>query len=129
VDRQLREEGYEVGVTLVRDHMRERHRRQGEVYVPLVRRPGDEAQVDFFEVTLEVGGEHRKAWKFVMRLMYSGHDYVRLYERQNQLVFFDGHVRAFGHFGGVPWRIIYDNLALAVQRVQFPRPSPGRRRR
>ena len=77
VRRQLREEGYEVGVTVAR----ERRRRQPEVYVPLVHRPGDEAQVDFFEVTVEVGVERRKAWQFVIRLMYSGHDYVRLYER------------------------------------------------
>jgi len=53
--RQLREEGYEVGVTLVRDHLREWRRRRAEVYVPLVHRPGEEAQVDFFEVTVEVG--------------------------------------------------------------------------
>ena len=26
-----------------------------------------EAQVDFFEVTVELGGERRKAWKFLMR--------------------------------------------------------------
>ena len=119
--RQLREEGYRVGETLVRAYLREWRRRRAEVYVPLVHRPGEEAQVDFFEVTVEVGGERRKAWKFLMRLMYSGRDFVRLYERQDQLAFLDGHVRAFAHFGGVPRRIIYDNLAAAVQRVQFPR--------
>ena len=89
--------------------------------MPLVHRPGDEAQVDFFEVTVELGGERRKAWKFLMRLMYSGRDFVRLYDRQDQLAFLDGHVRAFAHFGGVPARIVYDNLAAAVRRVQFPR--------
>ena len=89
--------------------------------MPLVHRPGDEAQVDFFEVTVELGGERRKAWKFLMRLMYSGRDFVRLYERQDQVAFLDGHVRAFAHFGGVPARIVYDNLAAAVRRVQFPR--------
>ena len=119
--RQLREEGYEVGETLVRDYLREWRRRRAEVYVPLVHRPGDEAQVDFFEVTVEVGGERRKAWKFLMRLMYSGRDFVRLYDRQDQVAFLDGHVWAFAHFGGVPARIVYDNLAAAVRRVQFPR--------
>ena len=119
--RQLREEGYEVGETLVRSYLREWRRRRAEVYVPLVHRPGDEAQVDFFEVTVEVGGERRKAWKFLMRLMYSGRDFVRLYDRQDQVAFLDGHVRAFAHFGGVPARIVYDNLAAAVRRVQFPR--------
>ena len=118
--RQLREEGYEVGVTLVRDYLREWRRRRAEVYVPLVHRPGDEAQVDFFEVTVEVGGERRKAWKFLMRLMHSGRDFVWLYERQDQLAFLDGHVRAFEHFGGVPARGVYDKLKPAVRRVLFP---------
>ena len=119
--RQLREEGYEAGETLVRDYLREWRRRRAEVYVPLVHRPGDEAQADFFEVTVELRGERRKAWKFLMRLMYSGRDFVRLYDRQDQVAFLDGHVRAFAHFGGVPARIVYDNLAAAVRRVQFPR--------
>ena len=69
----------------------------------------------------ELAGERRKAWLFLMRLMHSGRDFVRLYERQDQLAFLDGHVRAFAHFGGVPRRTVYDNLAAAVRRVQFPR--------
>ncbi len=120
--RQLREEGYEVGVTLVRGYLREWRRRRAEVYVPLVHRPGDEAQVDFFEVTVEVGGERRKAWKFLMRLMYAGRDFVRLYDRQDQIAFLDGHVRAFAHFGGVPARIVYDNL-IWMPLCQAPNPG------
>jgi len=119
--RELRAEGYAVGVTLVRDHLREWRRQQSEVYVPLVHRPGEEAQVDFFEVTVEVAGERRKAWKFLLRLMYSGRDFVWLYERCDQLALLDGHVRAFAHFGGVPERGVYDNLKPAVQRLLFPR--------
>ncbi len=79
--RALREEGYEVGLTLIFGYLREWRRDRAEVYVPLVYRPGDEAQVDFFEVTVELAGERRKAWLFLMRLMYSGRDFVRLYER------------------------------------------------
>jgi hypothetical protein len=91
-----------------------------EVYIPLVHRAGDEAQVDFFEVTVDVGGERRKAWKFVMRLMFSGRDFAWLYDRCDQVAFLDGHVRAFAHFGAVPRRCIYDNLSPAVRKVQFP---------
>jgi len=76
VHRQLVEEGYEVGVTTVRNYLREKRRRQAEVFIPLVHRAGEEAQVDFFDVTVEEGGQMRKAWKFVMRLMYSGRDFV-----------------------------------------------------
>ena len=119
--RELVTEGHSVGVTVIRDYVREQRRQAAEVYIPLVHRAGDEVQVDFFEVVVEVEGERRKAWKFLMRLMYSGRDFAWLYERCDQLAFLDGHVRAFDHFGGVPRRGIYDNLSAAVKRVTFPR--------
>lgn len=118
--RELVERGHDVGITLVRDLLRERKRRRMEAFVPLVHRAGDEAQVDFFEVTVDVDGERRKAWKFVMRLMYSKRDFARIYDRQDQIAFLDGHVQAFEFFGAVPRRIVYDNLTLAVKKVQFP---------
>jgi len=122
IHRQLVEEGYRVGITTVRTYLREKRRQQAEVFVPLVWRVGDAAQVDFFEVTVSLQGELRKAWKFVMRLMYSGRDFVWLYERADQLSFLDGHVRAFEAFDGVPVRCIYDNLSAAVRRrVGAPR--------
>jgi transposase len=119
--RELKQEGYDVGVTLVRDYLRELRRREAEVYIPLIHRPGDEAQVDFFEVDVELNGERRKVWKFLMRLMYSGRDFAWLYERCDQVSFLDGHVRAFAHFGAVPRRGVYDNLSAAVAKVLFPR--------
>jgi transposase len=117
IHRQLVEEGYEVGVTTVRNYLREKRRREAEVFVPLAHRPGEEAQVDFFDVTVEESGQRRKAWKFVMRLMYSGRDFVRLYDRPDQLSFLDAHVRAFCYLGGVPQRIVYDNLSAAVKKI------------
>lgn len=113
--RQLVEEGCGVGVTTVRAYLRELRRRGAEVFVPLVHRPG-EGQVDFFEVTVDVGGERRKVWKFVLRLMYSGCDFVWLYDSCDQLSFLDGHVRAFSWLGWVPTRLVYDNLSAAVKR-------------
>jgi transposase len=116
IHRQLRDEGYEVGTTTVRTYLRDKRRQSEEVYIPLVYRPGDVAQVDFFDVTVDEQGARRKAWKFLMRLMYSGRDFVWLYDRCDQLSFLDGHVRGFGHFGGVPRRLAYDNLTAAVKR-------------
>lgn len=113
--RQLVEEGFRVGVTTVRAYLHELRRRTAEVFVPLVHRPC-EGQVDFFEVTVDVGGERRKVWKFVLRLMYSGRDFVGLYDSCDQLAFLDGHVRAFSWLGWVPTRLVYDNLSAAVKR-------------
>ena len=114
--RQLVEEGYCVGKTTVYEVLREQRRRSSEVFIPLTYRPGETAQVDFFEITADVAAERRQAWKFVMRLMWSGSDFVWLYDRCDQLAFLDAHVRAFAHFGGVPVRCVYDNLSAAVHR-------------
>jgi transposase len=116
IHRMLRQEGFCVGITLVRDCLREMRRRKAEVYVPLKHHPGDAAQVDFFQVTVDVRGKREKAWMFLMRLMFSGRDYVRIYENCDQICFLDAHVRALESFGAVPKRLVYDNLKPAVIR-------------
>ena len=80
-----------VGVTLVRAAVAEWRRQRREVFVPLTYRPGDLAAVDFFEVWVDLAGRRRKAWLFLMRLMYSGRDFAWIYERQDQVSFLDGH--------------------------------------
>jgi transposase len=104
--RALLEEGYQVGLTTIYQYLRERRRQRLEVYVPLVHRVGDEAQVEW-----------HKAWKFLLRLMYSGREFVWLNQRCDTIAFLDGHVRAFAYLGGVPRRCIYDNLPAAVRRI------------
>jgi transposase len=113
----LVEENFEVGEWVVKQIVREWKRRRQEVFVPLAYAPGDLAEVDFFEVLVDVAGERRKAWMFVMRLMYSGRDFAWLYPRQDQVAFLDGHARAFEHFGAVVHRAIYDNLGAAVAKI------------
>jgi len=110
-------EGHRVGITLVKEAVAEWRRQRREVFVPLTYRPGDLAEVDFFEVLVDVGETRRKAWLFLLRLMYSGRDFAWIYERQDQVSFLDGHVRAFAHLGGVPARVAYDNLRPAVVRI------------
>ena len=113
----LRAEGLAVGVTVVKEAVAEWKRQRREVMIPLTYRAGDLAEVDFFEVLIDVAGQRRKAWLFVLRLMYSGRDFGWMYERQDQISFLDGHVRAFAHLGGVPARIAYDNLRPAVTKI------------
>jgi transposase len=112
----LMAEGTRVGVTLVKEAVAEWKRQRREVFVPLTYRPGDLAEVDFFEVLVDIDGTRRKAWLFLMRLMYSGRDFAWIDERQDQVSFLDGHVRAFAHFS-VPARMAYDNLKAAVVRI------------
>lgn len=59
--------------------------------MPLVHRPAESAQVDFFEVRVDLGGDRHRVWQLLFRLMHSGRDFCWLYERQDQLAFLDGH--------------------------------------
>ncbi|MFQ5472510.1 MAG: IS21 family transposase [Dehalococcoidia bacterium] len=114
--RELVKEGYRISERTVCRFMRERKRRKVEVPIPLIHLAGDEAQIDFFEVVVDILGQRSKAWKFLMRLMYSGKDFAWIYPRQDQIAFLDGHVRGFEYFGGVPKRCVYDNLRCAVAK-------------
>jgi transposase len=98
----------EVGVTLIKEYVAEWKRQRREVFVPLVYHPGDLAEVDFFEVLVDVERKRQKAWMFVMRLMHSvGTSHI---SEEDQVCFLEGHARAFEHFGAVPQRLVYDNL-------------------
>ena len=89
----------------------------GEVFVPLVFSPGEEGQVDFGEAWAVLNGVERPLVLFCLRLCHSRAWFVHAYERGNLESFLDGHVRAFGLFGGVPRRLAYDNLKCAVVKV------------
>jgi transposase len=115
--RMLLGEGFTIGETTVKEAVAEWKRRRREVFVPLVYPAGDLAEVDFFEVLVELAGTVIKVWMFVMRLMHSGRDFAWLYTRQDQTSFLDGHVRAFAQFGCVPHRLAYDNLKAAVAKA------------
>ena len=117
IHQQLLTEGYTISDRSVRQYVRQKKLQAAEVFVPLSYRPGELAEVDFFDVVVEERGQQRHAWKFLMHLMYSGYDFVWLYDRCDHLAFLEAHVRAFDYFGGVPQRIAYDNLTPAVRKI------------
>jgi transposase len=88
---------------------------QREAFLPLAFDPGKDAQVDWGEAVAVIAGVRQTIQIFVMRLCYSRRTFVMAFPSQKQESFFFGHVQAFKHFGGVPSRISYDNLATAVK--------------
>ena len=112
----LKEEGYAGGYTQVKEAVRAGRIRLKDVYIPLSHRPG-EAQMDFGYALARVNGTLRKVAFFVMSLPFSDAVYVQAYEKICTEVFWDGHVRAFRFFGGVPCRISYDNEKVMVAKV------------
>jgi hypothetical protein len=101
----------------VRARRRELGEPVDEVYVPQVHEPGVEAEVDWGEAIVELAGQRRKVYLFVMRACYSGAAFVLAFERETQQAFLEAHVEAFRFFGGVFRTIRYDNLRSAVRQV------------
>lgn len=88
-----------------------------EAMVRVETMPGEEAQVDFGYVGRmadPTSGELRKTWAFVMTLGFSRHQYVELVPDQSIATWLRCHVNAFEAFGGVPERIVLDNLKAAI---------------
>ncbi len=85
--------------------------------IPQAHGPGEEAEVDFAELSARVAGVLVRLWMFAMRLSHSGRAFHVVFAHQAQEAFFEGHVLAFERFGGVPARIRYDNLKPGVTRI------------
>ena len=73
----------------MREYLAELRRQNQEVFNPLEYRAGDVAQLDFFEVTVDIGGQRQTAWKFLLRLPFSGKDFAWTYKGCNQIAFLD----------------------------------------
>jgi hypothetical protein len=104
----------------VKKVVRDLRRVRSEVFVPLIHRPG-EAQVDFGYALAKVAGRLRKVAFFVMALPHSDALFVQAFERECTETFWEGHVRGFAFFGGVPRRITYDNSRVMVAKIVGPR--------
>ena len=117
------EHGYRGGLSIVKEAVAAWRARSAEVFVPLAHPPG-EAQVDFGEAEITLDGRPTKVALFVMTLPYSDATFVCAFPRECTEAFLEGHVRAFAFLGGVPRRISYDNLKIAVAEI-----TGGRSRR
>ena len=115
-DRLRLEHAYMGGYTIVKDYVRQFTLRQQEMFVPLRHGPG-EAQADFGEALVIVGGVEQKAHYLAMDLPHSDDCFVMAFPAETTEAFLEGHVRAFAYWGGVPTAILYDNTKLAVARI------------
>ncbi len=96
---------------------RQQGTKKRQVYMPLAFDEGMDGQVDWGEAQAIIAGVELTVQLFVMRLCYSRKLFVRAFPTQRQEAFFEGHIHAFYHFQGIPHRLSYDNLKVAVQFI------------
>ncbi len=89
----------------------------------------DAVQVDFGHGPKLVDprtGELAQTWVFVMTLCWSRHQYSELVFDQKVPTWLACHRRAFEFFGGVPRRVIIDNLKSGITRACAKEPEAQR---
>ena len=115
----LQERGFTGSYSAVYRFVRNLEPPTPNVTVRVERRPGEEAQVDFGYAGKMIdpeSGKMRKAWVFVMTLSWCRHQYDEFVFDQKVDTWLRLHRNAFNFFGGVPERIVVDNLKSAIVR-------------
>lgn len=88
-----------------------------QAFVPLHFAPGEVCQFDWSQEQVDINGLSQKVKVAHFRLVHSRQMFVVAYPRETQEMLFDAHNRAFAFFGGVPQRMVYDNLKAVVQTI------------
>lgn len=92
-----------------------RLRKPAEAFQRLTTLPGEEAKMDWGSFGSHVVGRAtRRVSAFVMVLSSSRKPFVHFFYDQRIGAFLEGHTGAFEALGGVPKRVLYDNLKSAV---------------
>ena len=112
---------FPVADSTVRAYVRQRKYQMGlssrETFIPQVYDWGQEAQIDWYDAYVDMGGQRVKVQVFAMRSMKSGAAFHRAYFRATQQAFLEAHEQGFAYFGGVFATLRYDNLSSAVKKV------------
>lgn len=122
----LKEHGFGGSYMAVYRYVQQIEPPEPEVTVRVETPPGVEAQVDFGYAGFmhdDVTGERRKTWAFVMTLAWSRHQYVEFVHDQKIGTWLRLHRNAFAFFGGVPQRVVIDNLKAAITKICWDEPQ------
>jgi len=120
--------GYTGSYSAIRRYVHRVNPHTPEAIVRVHTAPGEELQVDFGSVGPlydPLQGCRRPAYVFVATLCYSRHQYAELVFDQKTPTWIALHRRAFDSFGGVPQRVVPDNLKPAVLQALVHDPVLG----
>lgn len=121
---QLQAKGYTGGYTILKEFVRQVRPVRKSAFLSLEFAPGECAQVDWGSVgSIPVGSTHRRLSFFVMVLCYSRLMYLEFTLSEGMEHFLSCHRRAFEFLGGVPEKVMIDNLKVGVLRHPFGQPA------
>ena len=113
---ELKARGFKIGLAQLRRYVAQiRPPRPRKVYLRIEVEPGEQAQVDWGSFGfLRTGSGQRPLSVFSMVMSWSRAIFIDFAFDQQMETFLRMHRRALGFFGGVPKRIVYDNLKSVV---------------
>lgn len=113
---ELRDRGYKHSVAILRRYVAKvRAPRQRKAFLRVETEPAEFAQVDWGSFgQMRIGNTQRPLSAFAIVLKWSRALYVDFSLDQRADTFLRMHARAFAYFGGVPLRVVYDNLKTVV---------------
>lgn len=113
----LEKAGYAVSYPAVTKYILDKRKRSSpaaECYIRQVYTPGEDCEFDWGELYLTIDGRRMKLYIAVFTLAYSNVRMAFLFLRQDTAAFLESHKRCFDIFNGVPRRMVYDNMRVAV---------------
>ena len=78
--------------------------------------PGEQLQIDFGSLCVQIDGQSRKIYLFVATLGYSRRTFVDLFLHERQSAWMQGLEGAFRHFGGTTRELLLDNAKPLVNK-------------
>lgn len=113
--REIQAQGYEGGHTILRDYIQpKRAQRQSRATVRFETPPGRQLQSDWGEITTAIAGVETKVCFIVNTLGYSRRFHFWCSDRMDAEHTYEGLIRSFEYFGGVPEEVLVDNQKTAV---------------
>ncbi|MBU0481125.1 MAG: IS21 family transposase [Proteobacteria bacterium] len=125
----VRDHGFSGSYSSVRRFLRFLKKENPQATVMLDFEPGEVAQVDFGSGPKLIDpetGEVFSTWIFVMTLAFSRHQYAEVVLDQKVATWLGCHRRAFEFLGGVPAKVVIDNLKSAITKACWRDPMVQR---
>lgn len=126
---QLIQPSYDCSEATIRRYIKKRFPAHKKAVMPRETIAGEVMEVDYgyLGITYDpVTDKRRKTYVFSGRLNHSRDAYREMVFGQKQEIFFECHIHAFEYFGGVPKKVVPDNLKAAVIQASFESPIINR---
>jgi len=110
----LQSSKHDIGYTVVCDYIRKKAMGHQEVFIRQEYEPGENCEFDWCDIKLTIGGVERKLYMAVFTMCKSNYRFAMIFQRQDTLAFMESHIAFFDRVRGVPLRMNYDNMRVAI---------------